>query len=638
MSKQQRNKFRQSFADEKARVRLYKSGKNWVKAGIKEIKLLGIMGVPFLSSSIEKQPDLSQKTDGFVKRQALKTTAVAGGIFTVNMLHDQQAFAASDAPVTSELSAHSETVGNQNSTAIGKSETNTSASEELSTSISESESASLAEQATSESTSEEEANKASTSSRADEEQSESTEASSTSERQEESESAKKETTSEQPASESSNSESTSAEQTSEKQQSSESVKEDKAEQKSTKADETSESQASQSTATSEDKASEKASTSQNAKDTSASQKAERQSTSTTESTTGKDVVSDVISFKTSTSESRGYSGFRARSAGRIALDNFARLAENGARAAADASQTQTYTGAGYDQKNVPIYYKLTTKQNGNRVDFTYTVTYDNPNTSTIERLPHSPKTTAGVNNSAKNNQPMFYLGPGFSKPYNAQTGSSDSNGNFAGGVGPNPEYIYPLRDGYYWSGNFPFGHGLLNQGYGITTKWSANIIADNATWDFVPFASSTDSNRNFFIGRGGAAPVIHGEDPSVASKSASQSIADSQSQSRASEQQSTSKKASEQQSNSKRLSEQASTSKRLSEQQSNSKRLSEQQSNSKRLSEQESNSKKASESVVRASESNSRSEDSRLSEEKSRSESTATVSYTHLTLPTICSV
>lgn len=39
MSKQQRNKFRQSFADEKARVRLYKSGKNWVKAGIKEIKL-----------------------------------------------------------------------------------------------------------------------------------------------------------------------------------------------------------------------------------------------------------------------------------------------------------------------------------------------------------------------------------------------------------------------------------------------------------------------------------------------------------------------------------------------------------------------------------------------------------------------
>ncbi|WP_278926057.1 KxYKxGKxW signal peptide domain-containing protein [Staphylococcus auricularis] len=476
MAKQQRNKFRQSFADEKARVRLYKSGKNWVKAGIKEIKLLGIMGVPFLSSSIEKQPDLSQKTDGFVKRQALKTTAVSGGIFTVNMLHDQQAFAASDAPVTSELSAYSETVGNQNSTAIGKSETNTSASEELSTSISESESASLAEQATSESTSEEEADKASTSSRADEEQSESTEASSTSERQEESESAKKETTSEeaeQPASESSNSASTSAEQTSEKQQSSESVKEDKAEQKSTKADETSESQASQSTATSEDKASEKASTSQNAKDTSASQKAERQSTSTTESTTGKDVVSDVISFKTSTSESRGYSGFRARSAGRIALDNFARLAENSARAAADVSQTQTYTGSGYDNKGLKVYYKLRTKQNGNHVDFSYTVTYDNPNTSQVERpniAGGRPDRGAGIYNTP-GNTPFFYLGPGFGKPTNGTTAVTTPNGSNV--IGPVNEIILTKEGGYYWAKNLQMAVTQSELGYGLTTKWSA---------------------------------------------------------------------------------------------------------------------------------------------------------------------
>ncbi len=48
----------------------------------------------------------------------LKTTAVIGGAFTVNMLHDQQAFAASDAPLTSELNTQSETVGNQNSTTI----------------------------------------------------------------------------------------------------------------------------------------------------------------------------------------------------------------------------------------------------------------------------------------------------------------------------------------------------------------------------------------------------------------------------------------------------------------------------------------------------------------------------------------
>ena len=47
----------------------------------------------------------------------LKTTAVIGGAFTVNMLHDQQALRL-DAPLTSELNTQSETVGNQNSTTI----------------------------------------------------------------------------------------------------------------------------------------------------------------------------------------------------------------------------------------------------------------------------------------------------------------------------------------------------------------------------------------------------------------------------------------------------------------------------------------------------------------------------------------
>ena len=34
--------FKDSFNEEKARVRLYKSGKNWIKAGIKEIQLLRV--------------------------------------------------------------------------------------------------------------------------------------------------------------------------------------------------------------------------------------------------------------------------------------------------------------------------------------------------------------------------------------------------------------------------------------------------------------------------------------------------------------------------------------------------------------------------------------------------------------------
>lgn len=38
-------RFKENFKEEKARVRLYKSGKNWVKAGIREIQLMKVMGV-----------------------------------------------------------------------------------------------------------------------------------------------------------------------------------------------------------------------------------------------------------------------------------------------------------------------------------------------------------------------------------------------------------------------------------------------------------------------------------------------------------------------------------------------------------------------------------------------------------------
>lgn len=110
--------FKRSFGQEKARVKLYKSGKNWVKAGIKEIQLLRLMGLPFLTEKVEKEDEGPQNIGGFIKRNALKTTALTGGMFTVNMLHDQHAFAASEAPVTSELTTQSQTVGDQTSVTI----------------------------------------------------------------------------------------------------------------------------------------------------------------------------------------------------------------------------------------------------------------------------------------------------------------------------------------------------------------------------------------------------------------------------------------------------------------------------------------------------------------------------------------
>lgn len=137
MSKRERE-FKRSFNEEKARVKLYKSGKNWVKAGIKEIKLLGILGLPIFSMSTEKAQEETKRTFGdSVKRNTLKTTGILGGAFAANMLHNQQALAASELPVTSELSSQSETVGNQTSTAISKSETSESEASTSETSESE---------------------------------------------------------------------------------------------------------------------------------------------------------------------------------------------------------------------------------------------------------------------------------------------------------------------------------------------------------------------------------------------------------------------------------------------------------------------------------------------------------------------
>ncbi|WP_047561016.1 lectin-like domain-containing protein, partial [Staphylococcus schweitzeri] len=115
MSKRQKE-FHDSLVNEKTRVKLYKSGKNWVKSGIKELEMFKIIGLPFISQDIDNHDNdsVSKKMTSY----SLKTTAVIGGAFTVNMLHDQQAFAASDAPLTSELNTQSETVGNQNSTTI----------------------------------------------------------------------------------------------------------------------------------------------------------------------------------------------------------------------------------------------------------------------------------------------------------------------------------------------------------------------------------------------------------------------------------------------------------------------------------------------------------------------------------------
>ncbi|MBY7664285.1 KxYKxGKxW signal peptide domain-containing protein [Staphylococcus agnetis] len=301
--------FKRSFGQEKARVKLYKSGKNWVKAGIKEIQLLRLMGLPFLTEKVEKDVEGPQNIGGFIKRNALKTTALTGGMFSVNMLHDQNAFAASEAPVTSELTTQSQTVGDQTSVVIEQSQSSTDSQSATST-ASETSTLTASESNTSE-----------------------------------------------------NSQSTSADSQSTSTKDSTSTND-----KST----TSESVASESTLKSDSKSEV---TSQEATSTSQS--------TTSQTSTSENSASTSLSTLNSTSTNTNTS-LRSVSL-RAATTSFATVA-------ATAPVTQTFTGAGTDtQYNIPIYYKLIVNSDGSKMNFTYYISYDNPNTTTIEKAP------AGIN-------------------------------------------------------------------------------------------------------------------------------------------------------------------------------------------------------------------------------------------------
>ena len=104
----------------------------------------------------------------------------------------------------------------------------------------------------------------------------------------------------------------------------------------------------------------------------------------------------------------------------LKLRTFSRLATTTFAAAAATSTTNTYTGAGTDTNyNIPIYYKLTTVNNGTSMTFTYTVTYDNPATTTVER-PTALSNSYAIYNTGTTNQTMFTLGSAYGTPSQRQ--------------------------------------------------------------------------------------------------------------------------------------------------------------------------------------------------------------------------
>ncbi|MBF2306155.1 KxYKxGKxW signal peptide domain-containing protein, partial [Staphylococcus epidermidis] len=381
--------FKDSFNEEKARVRLYKSGKNWIKAGIKEIQLLRVMGLPFNGQKITDKEDVNANNNSNnMKKNISKASAVIGGAFTFNMLNDHQAFAASETPVTSEISSNSTTVGDQTST---KESRDSAASTESKDSAASTES----------------------------------------------------------------------------------------------------------------------------KDSAASTESKDSAASTD--------FGSTVATNDSNSSSNSTSAINLRTFSRLATTTFA--------AAAATSTTNTYTGAGTDTNyNIPIYYKLTTVNNGTSMTFTYTVTYDNPATTTVER-PTALSNSYAIYNTGTTNQTMFTLGSAYGTPSTATSYITDSTGAQVSNPRANTTNINKQGSGYTWANGYQMNGAQAKQGYGLTTTWTVPINSSGDTsFTFNPYSTSVTGGTNFFNGQ-----KVTVTDPTSAStstansQSASTSTANSQS-------------------------------------------------------------------------------------------------------------
>ena len=162
----------------------------------------------------------------------------------------------------------------------------------------------------------------------------------------------------------------------------------------------------------------------------------------------------------------------------LKLRTFSRLATT---TFAATSTTNTYTGAGTDTNyNIPIYYKLTTVNNGTSMTFTYTVTYDNPATTTVER-PTALSNSYAIYNTGTTNQTMFTLGSAYGTPSTATSYITDSTGAQVSNPRANTTNINKQGSGYTWANGYQMNGAQAKQGYGLTTTWTVPINSSGDT-------------------------------------------------------------------------------------------------------------------------------------------------------------
>ncbi|NBK48270.1 hypothetical protein EON06_11085, partial [Staphylococcus delphini] len=491
--------FKKSLIQETARVKLYKSGKSWVKASIREFHFLKALGLSFLSHDIVKNEE-GEVTVAFgdkVKQQALRTTAIAGGMFTVNMLHDQQAFAASDAPLTSEISTKSQTVGDQTSITIEKSTSGDSQSQQgvesernadseatpvstHQTNAASSESTSRLSASQSASMSTSDSKSASTSESDSRSVSASTSASDAAKAESESSQSNQDETSQSASSES--------------------------ESKSTEKDTKVVSQQHQASAVVQNISSTSIDSRTNHRNDSLSQiknEAKNESLAQSPFSATQSPDSAVQRVNIQPRSAQGYSGFRA--AGDSTANSNVLPRRDKSKPFTERSKVlKVYVdqATGYNPY-APIYSKTVIYSDGKTMEIFNLISLDNPNTSNIEKngWPAQQQNNAIKNTATHANNPKgkLKLGSGYGKP-TIQQGAWDVNAKTWIGGTSQKAALGDARSGYYWDAA-QYQKYMADKGYGIAAWIHVPIKNPNGdlSWTFHPNAEykSGAFNRSF---------------------------------------------------------------------------------------------------------------------------------------------
>ena len=162
-------------------------------------------------------------------------------------------------------------------------------------------------------------------------------------------------------------------------------------------------------------------------------------------------------------------------------------------------ETKAYTGTGTDPNyNIPIYYKLTVTNDGSKLTFVYTITYDNPATSTVE-IPSKLSNSYAIYNSGTSRQTMLTLGSGLGTPSGVKNYITDSKGNLV--TTYNTSDITTQGSGYTWGNGGQMNGYQAKQGYGLTSSWTVPIKSTgDLSFTFNPYSGRTDdtSFTNYF--------------------------------------------------------------------------------------------------------------------------------------------